>query len=194
MQHAGWAQSFNVLGLAGVACAAACSLVLPRLWRASEHGRGRQAPAGVRSLDGETLAHLAVLCFTHSVVSFSFFVLQAWIPTFLASTGMSRLSSIGLFSALPWLVSGQHACRHSYVCSLRMLHERALRSGGTICLAVCFASAIPRHSCLQATAVVSVLAGAGADRLQSRHGWTALRVRHLMQSLAAGGTAVRWES
>lgn len=142
--HAGWSQTFTLLGLAGVAAAAVCGLMLPRERRAAEQRRAWQAPTGLGSLDRDASAHLVVLCFTHSVVSFSFFILQAWIPSFLASTGMSRLSSIGFVLTLPWL----------------------------------------------ATAIVALLAGAGADHLQSRHGWSALHVRHVMQSLAAGGTAV----
>jgi len=39
-----------------------------------------------------------------SCCSFSFFILQSWIPTFLASLGLASLSSIGLLSSLPWLV------------------------------------------------------------------------------------------
>ncbi|KAL4425822.1 hypothetical protein ABPG75_009838 [Micractinium tetrahymenae] len=144
-QHAGWAPTFTVLGLGGMGAAVAGRLVLPREQHAAKHPHAGQTPAvGQRRLDKEALAHLMVLCFTHSVISFSFFILQAWIPSFLASTGMSQLSSIGVLSALPWM----------------------------------------------ATAVIAVLAGAGADRLQSRHGWSALRVRHTMQSLAAGGSAV----
>lgn len=107
VQHAGWSQTFTLLGLAGVAAAAVCGLMLPRERRAAEQRRAWQAPTGLGSLDRDASAHLVVLCFTHSVVSFSFFILQAWIPSFLASTGMSRLSSIGFVSALPWLVSSQ---------------------------------------------------------------------------------------
>ncbi len=124
-QLVGWAPSFAVLGLAGMTAAAACSVVLPRERHVVEPQRAQQAPAGLDGLDRETLIHLAVLCFTHAVVSFSFFVLQAWIPTFLASTGISQLSSIGIFSALPWLVSCQHVCVRSYWGMITPWHGQA---------------------------------------------------------------------
>ena len=36
--------------------------------------------------------------------SWNFFILQAWLPTLLASLGLSDLPTIGLLSSLPWLV------------------------------------------------------------------------------------------
>lgn len=45
-----------------------------------------------------------MLCFVHSIISWSFFILQSWIPTFVHSLGTHSLEAVGLLSALPWLV------------------------------------------------------------------------------------------
>ncbi|GAB4823811.1 hypothetical protein N2152v2_010857 [Parachlorella kessleri] len=53
-----------------------------------------------------TLAHLLTLCFVHSVISWAFFVLQSWLPTFFHSLGaFGSLESVGVLSALPWLAT-----------------------------------------------------------------------------------------
>ena len=52
------------------------------------------------------LPRLLLLCLAHSVISVTFFLTQAWIPTFLhASLGLADLGTVGMLSALPWLVS-----------------------------------------------------------------------------------------
>lgn len=40
----------------------------------------------------------------HLPCSWNFFILQSWLPTLLASLGLSHLPTIGLLSSLPWLV------------------------------------------------------------------------------------------
>ncbi len=71
---------------------------------------GQAGQAGRRRLSRGVLAHLLMLCFTHSTISWAFFILQSWIPTFFHSLGaFSNLEAVGVLSALPWLVS-QQAC------------------------------------------------------------------------------------
>ncbi|WPT12343.1 Sodium-dependent phosphate transport protein 1 [Picochlorum sp. SENEW3] len=48
---------------------------------------------------------LMLLCWTHAVIGFGFFVLQSWIPTFLHSLGVSNLYTLGVLSAMPWLLT-----------------------------------------------------------------------------------------
>lgn len=48
---------------------------------------------------------LMLLCWTHAVIGFGFFVLQSWIPTFLHSLGVSNLRTLGVLSAMPWLLT-----------------------------------------------------------------------------------------
>lgn len=48
---------------------------------------------------------LSLLCWTHAVIGFGFFVLQSWIPTFLHGLGITNLKSLGFLSAIPWLLT-----------------------------------------------------------------------------------------
>lgn len=68
------------------------------------HGEG-PAPSGLRQLSSETKLQVAVLIWTHSVIGWGFTLLQNWIPTILAALGMTDLGSVGIVSALPWVVS-----------------------------------------------------------------------------------------
>ena len=52
----------------------------------------------------EIKIQVAVLIWTHSVIGWGFTLLQNWIPTILASLGMTNLGSVGIVSALPWVV------------------------------------------------------------------------------------------
>lgn len=47
---------------------------------------------------------VAALVWTHSVIGWGFTLLQNWIPTILASLGMTNLGDVGMVSALPWVV------------------------------------------------------------------------------------------
>ena len=65
---------------------------------ASTKDRDRAAVVSGRS-------QLVLLCLAHSVISLTFFLTQAWVPTFLHSTyALTDLNTVGLLSALPWLV------------------------------------------------------------------------------------------
>jgi len=101
-----------------------------------------------KQLDWDLLLHHApdvlLLCWTHGVIGFGFFVLQSWVPTFLYSLGTTDLTALGLLSAAPWLF----------------------------------------------TAVVATGAGAVADWLQIKAKWTAVQVRHAMQTAASVGACL----
>lgn len=115
-----WAASFAVLGGLGVAYAAA---VLPRLPRErpppAEQPSGDSVPAPPQqatppaalaagapsaTVEQQGLRQLALLVAAHTSMCFTFYVFQAWIPSFLhASFGLEDLNVVGLLSALPWL-------------------------------------------------------------------------------------------
>lgn len=48
---------------------------------------------------------ILLLCFTHSVIGFTFFVLQSWMPTIIHRFGIQNFCLLGIVSALPWLVA-----------------------------------------------------------------------------------------
>lgn len=61
-----------------------------------------------RSMVVRNLPQILLLCWTHGVIGFGFFVLQAWVPIFLYSLGGSHsatldLATLGILSALPWM-------------------------------------------------------------------------------------------
>ena len=58
----------------------------------------------------QNIVHIMALCWVHSVIGWGFFILQSWIPTYLNHLGMTDLKTVGLLSALPWLVSHTHCC------------------------------------------------------------------------------------
>lgn len=96
--------------------AAIGSLHLPLEGRAAEAAAVAAAaapsapaePASERArswrLSGGDVRHLLLLCLVHSVISWSFFILQAWLPTLLSTRmlGLEDLRTVGLLSALPW--------------------------------------------------------------------------------------------
>jgi hypothetical protein len=106
----GWAPAFLAIGAAGVAGAAAAARALPPAARgpapaAAAAAKPAAAAASASGGLGAAFGQVAFLAWTHSVISFGFFVLQAWIPTFLCSLGVADLGTLGLLSALPWLAS-----------------------------------------------------------------------------------------
>ena len=50
---------------------------------------------------------LGVLCYSHAVMGYCFFILQNWIPTFLASFGGSGqgIAVTGGLSSIPWIAA-----------------------------------------------------------------------------------------
>ena len=69
---------------------------------------GRSSQFRRKSLYGRLCRHgpdLLLLCWTHAVIGFGFFVLQAWVPTFLHSLGTENLKTLGVLSSFPWLLT-----------------------------------------------------------------------------------------
>ena len=56
--------------------------------------------------------HILALCWVHSVIGWGFFILQSWIPTYLTQLGVTDLRTVGLLSALPWVV--RHICLNAH--------------------------------------------------------------------------------
>lgn len=78
-----------------------------------KHGEG-PATAGFVQLSRSTKLQVAVLIWTHSVIGWGFTLLQNWIPTILIALGMTDLGSVGLVSALPWVVRSLLLSRSQY--------------------------------------------------------------------------------
>lgn len=104
-QAIGWPAAFGVFGAAGAATALVAMQLLPAerptVRQAGEKRRGGLPFDAMRRHAGE----LALLCWTHGVIGYGFFVLQAWVPTFLHSLGTKDLTTLGLLSAMPWLAT-----------------------------------------------------------------------------------------
>lgn len=54
---------------------------------------------------GHCYCQVLVLCWTHCVIGWGFFIFQFWMPTYLHSLGAADLGSMSFLSALPWSVS-----------------------------------------------------------------------------------------
>jgi len=104
----GWPAVFGVFGIVGTVAGVACLHVLPaERQHASPVGRVSGPRYGMRIQ--HHASDLALLCWTHAVIGFGFFVLQSWVPTFLHSLGMTDLTAVGFFSAMPWLATASVA-------------------------------------------------------------------------------------
>lgn len=111
----GWSRTFGLFGLVGLALGLSGWLQLRNLTLRSEdslsttkltsraigHLPQKSQSAGLI----KHTADMALLCWTHAVIGFGFFVLQAWVPTFLYSLGTSNLKTLGFLSAVPWLLT-----------------------------------------------------------------------------------------
>jgi len=58
---------------------------------------------------------LALLCLTHGVIGYTFFILQAWIPTFIYPL-VSNKQQIGRLSAIPWVFTAITALLAGRLC------------------------------------------------------------------------------
>ena len=133
-----------------------------------------------------------MLCWTHSVIGWGFFLFSFWIPAYLASLGLTSLSSMGALSALPWAVCRcqiwiavlDHMHALPAITAVQIEREERHHDAGKALhrdrqMAMC------AHCVLQASAVVAVLAGAVADSLRARWGWRAAHVRQALMQTAA---------
>lgn len=123
--------AFFITGLAGMAWAVWGALTLPPTHTkaaaaaqgsSKEHkrsqptaaaagtGQQQQKAGGISrllQLPRSTLVQLGVLCYSHAVMGYCFFILQNWIPTFLASFGGSGqgIAVTGGLSSIPWIAA-----------------------------------------------------------------------------------------
>lgn len=100
MNGSNWCNAFYIQGIIGIAVAIWYLYIIPRQ-------RSGLATNEVNSVDYTLLdrKQLLMLCWTHGVIGFSFFVLQSWIPIYIYSLERFELGTVGLLSALPWLAA-----------------------------------------------------------------------------------------
>eukprot|EP00798_Chlamydomonas_sp_ICE-L_P009833 gene9833-7717_t len=51
------------------------------------------------------LLHLSILCWSHAVIGWGFFIMQSWLPMYMQSLGVASLAGAGALSCLPWLAA-----------------------------------------------------------------------------------------
>uniref|UniRef100_A0A383VPL3 Major facilitator superfamily (MFS) profile domain-containing protein n=1 Tax=Tetradesmus obliquus TaxID=3088 RepID=A0A383VPL3_TETOB len=56
-------------------------------------------------LDAASTRQVALLCFAHAVIGFGFFLMQNWMPLYMASLGSQGLAVTGRLSSMPWLAA-----------------------------------------------------------------------------------------
>ena len=106
---AGWLGCLGAFGALGIVCCMCSSAILSKdknnTWTESIDNNKNIT---IKPHFGKFRTHakdLSLLCWTHAVIGFGFFVLQAWIPTFLHGLGITNLKSLGVISSLPWLLT-----------------------------------------------------------------------------------------
>lgn len=118
-EAAGWPNALAAWGVAGAASGTAALRLLslsepPRLVSLQPPApRAAVRPALLLLRPSElapgTLRHLGTLCVAHGIIGWSFFVLQAWVPSMLAAAGLADLRAVGTLSALPWVATAVSA-------------------------------------------------------------------------------------
>ena len=122
IQTVGWKAVFLAFGAVGVAWSACGLAALPESAKkgarsSSERGSeresddGRPGPAGWLSLPGWMYPQLGALAWCHVCINWGFFILQSWLPVYLAKELGFSLGGSGLASALPWFLTA--ACSFS---------------------------------------------------------------------------------
>uniref|UniRef100_A0A383WD31 Major facilitator superfamily (MFS) profile domain-containing protein n=1 Tax=Tetradesmus obliquus TaxID=3088 RepID=A0A383WD31_TETOB len=114
--------AFIATGTAGLAWAAYGAATLPSkpadANQQEQQQQELQQPAAVEKqpqpqqqgwrlpqLSAASWQQLAVLCYAHAVMGYGFFILQNWIPMYLASLGGQGLAVTGGLSSIPWLAA-----------------------------------------------------------------------------------------
>ncbi|BDA50497.1 Sodium-dependent phosphate transport protein 1, chloroplastic [Coccomyxa sp. Obi] len=72
---------------------------------AKSHESKRGAQPRQKNSSKSNWFQVLVLCWTHCVIGWGFFIFQAWMPSYLHSMGAADLGSMGMLSALPWAAS-----------------------------------------------------------------------------------------
>lgn len=108
----GWPFAMLSFGCVGVVGGLAAMMKnLPFAANYTERPKTNQSHQRMIHLDLKLLRthakELGLLCWTHAVIGFGFFVLQAWTPIFLHYIGGESLglATVGLLSAAPWMAS-----------------------------------------------------------------------------------------
>lgn len=111
----GWPAALVAFAAAGLFWVVFGALTLPRERKSSIHPvavvdakphkskRGPQSRHKSRS--SSNWFQVLVLCWTHCVIGWGFFIFQCWMPSYLHSVGAADLGSMGMLSALPWAAS-----------------------------------------------------------------------------------------
>lgn len=103
---AGWLGCLGAFGALGMVCFLCSSVLLNQ--NGTDYMQELDDLAPTKPHFGKFRRHakdLTLLCWTHAVIGFGFFVLQAWIPTFLHGLGITDLKSLGFISAFPWFLT-----------------------------------------------------------------------------------------
>jgi len=140
----GWQSVFAVFGGVGVAWSAFGIAALPEVARrgkrkektelsdgaaevsSGENAAANDAVAGWGNLPGWMYAQLFAIGWCHVCVNWGFFILQSWLPVYLAKDLGFSLGGSGLASALPWFLTA-FTCGATGVASDALLKNGAER-------------------------------------------------------------------
>ena len=121
IQTVGWKAVFLAFGAVGVAWSAIGLATVPesakkgKVRQSSSRGSEREGddgrPGGWLSLPGWMYPQLGALAWCHVCINWGFFILQSWLPVYLAKELGFSLGGSGLASALPWFLTA--ACSFS---------------------------------------------------------------------------------
>lgn len=98
----GWQALFAAYGALGMVVAAIAYTKLP-VESKSDDSSIKPKNKTILRINNDLIGQLLLLCWTHSVIGFEFFVYQAWVPTFIYSLGLENMVLVGALSALPWV-------------------------------------------------------------------------------------------
>jgi ACS family sodium-dependent inorganic phosphate cotransporter len=116
IQTIGWQAVFLAFGAVGIAWSAIGLTALPQSARKGAKvsdeasGAGGAGP-GWLSLPGWMYPQLGALAWCHVCINWGFFILQSWLPVYLAKELGFSLGGSGLVAALPWFLTA--ACSFS---------------------------------------------------------------------------------
>ena len=118
-RYIGWSGTFALYGTVGIVAGVLSWLMLQRRNLGRNSQRMTIKDSNITEIHGDILSTiqqngslLLLLCWTHGVIGFGFFVLQSWIPFLLhacmnsnCSVSNNAMNTVGLWSSLPWLLT-----------------------------------------------------------------------------------------
>lgn len=153
---AGWTRALSIHGLIGMTAAIVLAIATalhpppkqPSVVTSKKEGLYTNAKHHFTTTTATTTTRdasisvklLALLCLTHGVIGYTFFILQAWIPTFIYPL-LSNKQQIGLLSAIPWIFTAITAILAGRLCDW-LQNTRGLSSLQVRRLAQSIASAL----------------------------------------------------